>query len=80
MFNEIKGRNMVKQADFVEFPRLEQVTKPNLTTKEFCFYTNLSQQTAWLWSCKGKGPIRPLHIGRKLNWPTHLVKKLCEVS
>ena len=30
------------------FPPLEQVTKPNLTTKEFCFYTNLAEQTAWL--------------------------------
>ena len=63
-----------------EFPPLEQVTKPNLTTKEFCFYTNLAEQTAWLYACKESGPVRPIRIGRRLNWPTHAVKQLCGVA
>lgn len=62
------------------FPPLEQVTKPNLTTKEFCFYTNLAEQTAWLYACKESGPVRPIRIGRRLNWPTEAVKKLCGVA
>lgn len=63
-----------------EFPPLEQVTKPNLTTKEFCFYTNLAEQTAWLYACKESGPVRPIRIGRRLNWPTKAVKTLCGVA
>lgn len=62
------------------FPPLEQVTKPNLTTKEFCFYTNLAEQTAWLYACKESGPVRPIRIGRRLNWPTLAVKQLCGVA
>jgi hypothetical protein len=63
-----------------EFPPLELVTKPNLTTKEFCFYTNLAEQTAWLYACKESGPVRPIRIGRRLNWPTKAVKELCGVA
>ncbi len=62
------------------FPPLETVTKPNLTTKEFCFYTNLAEQTAWLYACKESGPVRPIRIGRRLNWPTKSVKQLCGVE
>jgi predicted DNA-binding transcriptional regulator AlpA len=70
----------VKYVPPTDFPPLEAVTKPNLTTKEFCHYTNLAEQTAWLYACKETGPIRPIRIGRKLNWPTSEVKKLCGVA
>ena len=70
----------VKYVPPADFPPLETVTKPNLTTKEFCHYTNLAEQTAWLYACKELGPIRPIRIGRKLNWPTIEVKKLCGVA
>lgn len=63
-----------------QFPPLEQVSKPNLTTKEFCFYTNLAEQTAWVYACKESGPVRPIRIGRRLNWPTKAVKELCGVA
>ena len=63
-----------------QFPPLEQVTKPNLTTKEFCFYANLAEQTAWAYSCKESGPVRPIRIARRLNWPTKAVKALCGVA
>ena len=63
-----------------QFPPLELVTKPNLTTKEFCFYANLKQQTAWLHASTESGPVRPIRIGRRLNWPTKAVKALCGVA
>lgn len=63
-----------------KYPPLELVTKPNLTTKEFCHYANLALQTAWLYACKETGPVRPIRIGRRLNWPTAAVKQLCGVS
>ena len=63
-----------------QFPPLEQVTKPNLTTKELCHYANIAEQTAWVWACKESGPVRPVRIGRRLGWPTKAVKQLCGVA
>lgn len=64
----------------VLFPPLEAVSKPLLTTGEFCYYTNLAKQTAWLWACKENGKIRPVRIGGKLGWPTKATKELCGVA
>ena len=63
-----------------EFPPLELVTKPNLTTKELCHYANIAEQTAWVWACKETGPVRPIRIGRRLQWATKAVKQLCGVA
>ena len=63
-----------------QFPPLELVTKPNLTTKELCHYSNIAEQTAWVWACKETGPVRPIRIGRRLQWATKAVKQLCGVA
>ena len=63
-----------------QYPPLERVTRPILTTKELCHYANIAQQTAWVWACKESGPVRPVRIGRRLGWPTAAVKKLCGVE
>lgn len=63
-----------------QFLPIELVTKPNLTTREFCYYLNLKEQTAWAYACKESGPVRPIRIGRRLNWPTKAVKQLCGVA
>lgn len=64
------------------FPPLEQVTKPNLTTRELAYYTNSAEQTWRVHACHGTYPdgMRPLRIGNKLNWPTIGVKKLVGVQ
>ena len=67
------------QAVRAEFPPLELVTKPVLTTREYCYYSNFAEQTAWLHACKETGPVRPIRIGRRLGWPTKAVKELCGV-
>lgn len=64
----------------VQFPPLESVTKPVLTTKEYCYYANFAEQTAWIHASKETGPVRPIRIGRRLGWPTKAVKQLCGVS
>lgn len=69
-----------RRAATEQFPPLELVTKPNLTTKELCHYANIAEQTAWVWACKESGLVRPIRIGRRLNWPTAAVKKLCGVA
>lgn len=66
--------------DEPQYPPLERVTRPVLTTKELCHYANIREQTAWAWACKESGPVRPIRIGRRLGWPTAAVKKLCGVE
>lgn len=63
----------------VNYPPLEQVSKPLLTTKEYCHYLNLQEQTAWIHSCRQSGPVRPVKVGRLLGWPTAKVKEICGV-
>lgn len=64
------------------FPPLERVTKPALTTAEIAYYTNQTQNTWRIHACHETYPkgLRPIRIGRRLNWPTCGLKKLLEVQ
>lgn len=64
------------------YPPLEQVTKPNLTTAELAFYSNMAAQTWRMKACYGTFPegLRPLRVCGKLAWPTVGVKKLLGVA
>lgn len=64
------------------FPPLERVTKPLLTTAEIAYYTNQTQNTWRIHACYETYPegLRPIRIGRRLNWPTYGLKKLLEVK
>ena len=65
-----------------QFPPLESVTKPNLTTRELAFYSNMAEQTWRVKACYDTAPegLRPLRVCGKLAWPTAGVKKLLGVS
>jgi hypothetical protein len=63
-----------------DFPPLESITRPNLTTDEIAHYTNMRPQTWRCYACKGTGPIKPLRIGARLNWPTQAVRELVGVA
>ncbi len=65
-----------------QFPPLEQVTKPGLTTAELAHYTNMAQQTWRVKACYGTAPegLHPIRICGRLNWPTAGVKKLLGVT
>ena len=60
------------------YPPLEQITKPNLTTAELAYYTNMAEQTWRMKACYDTAPVglRPLRVCGKLAWPTIGVKKL----
>lgn len=64
------------------FPPLELVTKPNLTTKELAYYSNMAEQTWRVKACYENFPdgLRPLRVCGKLAWPTASVKKLLGVK
>lgn len=63
------------------FPPLELVTKPNLTTAELAFYSNMAAQTWRVKACYDTAPdgLRPLRVCGKLAWPTAGAKKLLGV-
>jgi hypothetical protein len=64
------------------FPPLELVTKPNLTTKELAYYSDMSEQTWRVKACYDSAPegLRPLRVCGKLAWPTAGAKKLLGVA
>lgn len=61
---------------------LAQVTKPNLTTAELAFYSNMAAQTWRVKACYETFPdgLRPLRVCGKLAWPTAGAKKLLGVT
>jgi len=60
------------------YPPLALVTKPNLTTAELAYYSNLAVQTWRVKACFETFPdgLRPLRVCGKLAWPTVGAKKL----
>lgn len=64
------------------FPPLEQISKPNLTTAELAFYSNMAAQTWRVKACYETFPdgLRPLRVCGKLAWPTAGAKKLLGVA
>ncbi len=67
-------------ANYPTYPSLESLTKPSLTTAEIAHYTNTKPQTWRQHACYETGPIRPIRILGRLNWPTAQCKKLLGVS
>ena len=61
---------------------LEQVSKPNLTTAELAYYSNMAEQTWRVKACYETFPdgLRPLRVCGKLAWPTAGAKKLLGVT
>ena len=72
----------VPQQFNVQYLPLEQVTKPNLTTSELAFYSNMAAQTWRVKACYETYPegLRPLRVCGKLAWPTAGAKKLLGVA
>lgn len=64
------------------FPPLGTVTKPNLTTAELAFYSNMAAQTWRVKVCYDTAPdgLRPLRVCGKLAWPTAGAKRLLGVT
>ncbi|WP_296913217.1 hypothetical protein [Polaromonas sp.] len=61
---------------------LELVTKPNLTTRELAYYSNMAEQTWREKACYDTAPegLRPLRVCGRLAWPTAGARKLLGVG
>jgi hypothetical protein len=65
------------QSSAAQFIPLEQVTKPNLTTREAAFYCDRAEQTMRTWACKEPaGMPRPIRINGRLAWPVDRIRAL----
>lgn len=61
------------------YPRLEDITKPNLTTEEAAYYMDRRPQTLRIWAMR-QHPIRPLNCCGRLAWPVAEVKRFLGVA
>ena len=81
----MKNTNAINPANHAvaapNYPPLETVTKPNLTTAELAYYSNMAAQTWRVKACYDTAPegLRPLRVCGKLAWPTAGAKKLLGV-
>ncbi len=80
-FSPAKSATLVQTAP-TNYPPLALVTKPNLTTAELAYYSNMAEQTWRVKACYDTAPdgLRPLRVCGKLAWPTVGAKRLLGVA
>jgi hypothetical protein len=63
-----------------QFPPLEIVTSPTVTTEQAGYYLNRRPQTMRCWACREDGPIRPIRINGRLAWPVAELRRVLGVA
>lgn len=63
-----------------QFPPLDQITSPNVSTNAAAHYLNRKPQTMRIWACMESGALRPTRINGRLAWPVAEIKKLTGVA
>ena len=62
------------------FPPLEHETRPTVSTAAAAHYLNRQPQTLRAWASAGNGPVEPLRVNGRLQWPTKKLRELLEVN
>lgn len=62
------------------FPDLDQITTPTVTTTAAAYYLNRRPQTLRCWACMENGPARPIRVNGRLAWPVADIRALLGVS
>lgn len=70
-----KHSHPVAASHNLQFPPLEHVTRPLLTTEEAAFYLNRKSQTLRCWAMCGD-PIAPVRINSRFGWKVSDIKSL----
>lgn len=65
---------------FQQFPPLEQVNRPTVSTDQAAYYLNRRPQTLREWACLGRGEVRPLRVSGRLAWPTADLRRVLGVT
>lgn len=74
------ARNAERAAITPQYPPLEHVTRPAVTTGEAAHYLNRRPQTLRGWACMENGPLRPVRINSRLAWPVAELKRVLGVQ
>lgn len=64
----------------INFPPLDEVTSPTVSTNAAAYYLNRKPQTLRIWACLESGPICPERINSRLAWPVAGIKALTGVA
>ena len=64
----------------LQYPPLESVTSPTVTTEQAGYYLNRRPQTMRCWACREDGPIRPIRINGRLAWKVSDLKAVLGVQ
>lgn len=59
-----------------QFPPLEQVNSPTVSTAQASFYMNRKPQTLRAWACLENGPIRPVRVNGRLAWSVADIRRV----
>ncbi|MEO6421426.1 MAG: DNA-binding protein [Candidatus Nitrotoga sp.] len=60
----------------LQFPPLEQVTRPTVPTNAAAYYLNRKPQTLRAWACLENGALRPVRICGRLAWNVAEIRNL----
>ena len=63
----------------VNYPRIEEVTSPNVGTDQAAHYLGRKQTTLRIGAGKGTGPIEPRRMNGRLAWPVAKIRELVGV-
>ena len=62
-----------------QFPPLESVTRPAVSTAAAAYYLNRKPQTLRTWAMTGS-PIAPVRCNGRLAWPVSRIRELLGVA
>lgn len=65
-----------------QFPALELVTNPTVTTAAAAYYLNRSPTTLRIWACNETFPmgLRPVRVSGRLGWPVAGIRSILGVA
>lgn len=69
----------IRRTSETQFPPLELVNRPTVTTEQAAYYLNRKPQTLREWAMTGK-VIQPIRINGRLSWPVAGIKAALGVS
>jgi hypothetical protein len=63
-----------------EFPLLECVNTPTVSTAQAAHYLGRRPQTLRAWTCHQDGPLRPINLHGRLAWKVADIRRLLGVG
>jgi len=62
-----------------KWPPLSAVNSPTVGTEQAAYYLGRKGQTLREWACFDRGPVRPLRVNGRLQWPVPRIREVMGV-